>query len=166
MSNKKGNGHLLPADISEILDKYQHLLESRYNYRGKSSIFTGFKRTRKRLEILFPLKKHPIHGITGLHVVENYNNVGYIRLYQYNWKVIIPKSGVQKSHISSWGNDSHDANWTPKEYKVITEPHHHHFDPRNRGKRKESFDVRTLDQAFSFIERYIETGLEYFPQDN
>jgi len=156
---------LLPADIDDILEKYGHLLKSYPNLSDRESIFASFKRTNKRLEVLFPLIEHPVHGVTGLHVVENYDEAGYVRQYQYQWKIIIPKMGVQLSHISSWGNDPHDAEWTPEEYRVDTEPHHHHYDPSNRKKRRENYNVRTLDQAFAFVARYLESKEEYTPKD-
>ncbi|GAA0603789.1 hypothetical protein GCM10009001_21070 [Virgibacillus siamensis] len=59
---------LLPADVDSILDDYGHLLKSYSNLSNKASVFGDFKRTIKRLEVLFPFV---IHGITGLHAVEN-----------------------------------------------------------------------------------------------
>jgi hypothetical protein len=154
---------LLPADISEILEEYGDLLQSYPNLPHKNSIFSDYKRTPKRLELLFPFINHPIHGITGLHAVENYDEAGYVRLYQYNWQIIIPKMGVQSSHISGWGNDPHPAEWTPKEFRIKTEPHHHHYDLKDRKKRRENYNVRTLRQAFKFIKPYLKTGKEYIP---
>ena len=154
---------LLPADIDEILDEYGPYLQSYTQLKDKDSIFANFKRTTKRLEVLFPLIEHPIHGITGLYAVENYNDAGYVRQYQYQWKVIVPRMGIQMSHISGWGNDPHNAEWTPKEYKVTTEPHHHHYDPSDRKKRRENYDVRTLNQAFIFVTEYLDSGKEYKP---
>lgn len=144
------NALLYPADMYVILDKYGHLLKSYPNLREKESVFANYRRTIKRLEVLLPLKEHPVHGITGLHVVENYDEAGYIRRYQYNWKIIIPRLGVKLHHISAWGNEPHDAEWTPNEYCIETEPHHHHYDPEDRRKRKENYNVRTLDQAFQY----------------
>ncbi|MEM5014624.1 DUF6516 family protein [Niallia taxi] len=162
-TEEKETEQLLPADIDEILERYGHLLKSYPNLRDRESIFADFKRTNKKLEVLFPLKEHPIHGKTGLHVVENYDEAGYVRLYQYHWKRIIPKMGVQMNHISGWGNDPHDAEWTPDEYRIETEPHHHHYDPSDRRRRRENYDVRTLDQAFAFITIYLDSGEEYKP---
>ncbi|KAB8126745.1 hypothetical protein F9U64_19250 [Gracilibacillus oryzae] len=152
---------LLPADIDEILDNYGHLLQTYSNLREKHSIFSQYKRTHKRLEVLFPLKEHPIHGITGLHVIEVYDEAGYVERYHYHWKRIIPKKGIMYSHITSWGNDPHDDPETPEEYKVKTEPHHHHYDPKDRKKRRENYDVHTLEQAFDFIDAFLESGEEY-----
>ncbi|UJL46758.1 hypothetical protein KFZ58_02035 [Virgibacillus sp. NKC19-16] len=156
---------LLPADIDDILVTYGYLLKSYKHLYNRNSIFANFRRTNKRLEVLFPLIEHPVLGITGLHAVENYNEKGYIRLYQYNWKIIIPKKSIQLSHISGWGNDPHNAEWTPDEFKIETEPHHHHYDPHDRTKRRANYDVRSLEQAFNFIKKYIETGKEYNPHD-
>lgn len=154
---------LLPADVDDILEKYGHLLKSYPNLRDHESIFANFKRTNKRLEVLFPLIEHPIHGVTGLHSVENYNEAGYVRLYQYHWKIIISKLGVQLNHISGWGNEPHDAEGTPEEYRIKTEPHHHHYDPTDRKKRRENYTVRTLDQAFAFVAEFLENGKKYEP---
>ncbi|WP_242615270.1 hypothetical protein [Paenibacillus solani] len=59
---------LLPADIDEIIEDYGHLFAVYPKLRERVSIYTDFKRTKKRLEILFPLKEHPFHGITGLKI--------------------------------------------------------------------------------------------------
>lgn len=67
------------------------------------------------------------------------------------------------SHISSWGNDLHIAEWTPEMYRINTEPHHHHYDPVDRKKRRDNYDVRTLDQVFAFIAKYLEDGEECNP---
>lgn len=159
--NHEETQNLPPADIDDILEKYGHFLKSYTQLNSRESIYSDYKRTSKKLEILFPLIEHPVHGITGIHAVENYNNDGYVRLYQYQWKRIIPRAGIQSSHISGWGNDPHDAEWTPDEYKVTTEPHHHHYDPTDRKKRRENFDIRSLESVFRFIIPYLETGKEY-----
>lgn len=81
--------------------------------------------------------------------------------YDYQWKRIIPRGGIQITHISSWGNEPHNAKWTPEEYKIESEPHHHHYDPTDRKKRKESWEVRTLRDALLFVKYYIDSGEEY-----
>jgi len=43
---------------------------------------------------------------------------------------------------------------------VNSEPHHHHHVP---GNRKDNFDIHTLDAAFAFVARYMESGEEYTP---
>lgn len=160
-SKQTDTDKLLPVKIDDILEKYGHYLKSYSQLKGRESVFANFKKTLKRLEVLFPLLEHPVHGITGLHVVENYDDDGYIRQYHYQWRVIVPKMGIQTSHICGWGNDPHDAKWTPEEYKVDTEPHHHHFDPNDRKKRRENYNVRTLEQAFEFVTKYLDSGEEY-----
>ncbi|UOQ94852.1 hypothetical protein MUO14_07960 [Halobacillus shinanisalinarum] len=91
---------LLPADVDAILDDYGHLLKAYSQLRDKESIFANYKRTVKRMEVLFPLVEHPVHGVTGLHALENYDEAGYVRRYQYHWKIILPKTGVKaKSHF-------------------------------------------------------------------
>jgi len=152
---------LLPADIDGILDEFGSYLKSYTRLAERESIFANYKRSTKKLEVLFPLIEHPIHGITGLHVVENYNDAGFVSKYHYQWKVIVPKMGIQTSHISGWGNDSHHAVTTPEEYKVKTEPHHHHYDPSDRKKRRENYDVRSLQQVFKFVASYLDSGLQY-----
>ncbi|WP_019412691.1 DUF6516 family protein [Paenisporosarcina sp. TG20] len=152
---------LLPVEIDDILEKYGRYLKSYSQLQDRESVFANFKKTIKRLEVLFPLLEHPVHGITGLHVVENYDDDGYVRQYHYQWRVIVPKMGIRPSHICGWGNDPHDAEWTPEVYKVDTEPHHHHFDPNDRKNRRENYDVRTLEQAFEFVTKYLDSGEEY-----
>jgi len=160
-TEKKTDELLLPADIDDILEQYGHYLQTYTQLRDRDSIYGNYKRTQKRLEVLFPLIEHPIHGITGIHVVENYDEAGYVRQYQYQWKTIVPKMGIQLSHICGWGNDPHDAEWTPEEYRVETEPHHHHYDPKDRKKRRENYNVRTLEQVFEFVTVYLINGNEY-----
>jgi len=162
-SEKQCTDHLLPAMMDDILEEYGHYLQSHSQLNVGESIFGNYKRTMKRLEVLFPLIEHPVHGITGIHAVENYDDAGCVRQYQYQWKIIVPKMGIQLSHISGWGNDPHDAEWTPEEYKVTTELHHHHYDPNDRKKRRENFEVRTLDQVFTFVTKYLDSGIEYKP---
>lgn len=159
--HKAGTSLLFPADIPSVLEEFWDLLQVYDQLHDRESIYGSFRNDIGRLEVLFPLKEHPIHGITGLRVYEKYNNAGYVEKYDYQWKLIIPRRGIQLSHISSWGNDRHDAEWTPDEYRVETEPHHHHFDPNNRKNRRENYDIRTLVQAFRFVEHYIRSGEEY-----
>nr|WP_242615297.1 hypothetical protein [Paenibacillus solani] len=69
---------------------------------------------------------------------------------------------MQLNHISSWGNDPHPPETTPAMLCVRTEPHHHHFDPYNRRRRKDSY-IMTLDRVFQYVAYYIETGRIYYP---
>lgn len=154
---------LLPADINQILDQYGHLLQAYTNLPDRDSIFANYKITTKKLSVLFPLKEHPVHGITGLHATEKYKDDGSVKEYHYQWKIIIPKQGIKYSHISAWENEPHDAIWTPKEYIVASEPHHHHHVPGDRKQRKENFNIHTLEDAFAFVTEYIESGKEYKP---
>ncbi len=153
------NSILHPADIEDILENFEHLLASYQNLKEKNSIYASFKLTARKLDVLFPLKEHPIHGITGLHAVEKYDDNGYVREYHYHWKRIIPKEGIALSHISAWENEPHDAPNTPVQFEVETEPHHHV--PAERKYRKENYNVRTLKAAFEFIDHYIMSGDEY-----
>ncbi|MFD2412737.1 DUF6516 family protein [Paenibacillus rhizoplanae] len=152
---------LLPANLFNITAQFGHLLETYPNVPGNSGIYGNYKRNTNKLDVLFPLKEHPVHGITGLHALESYDDAGYVRRYTYSWKIIIPKMGISLHHISAWGNDPHDLPDTPEEFKVITEPHHHHHIPGNRRHRKENWDVHTLEEAFNYVEPYIVNGIEY-----
>ena len=118
---------------------------------------------RDKLSVLFPLKEHPIHGITGLQATEKYDDNGYVKEYHYQWKVLVPKYGIIYSHISAWENEPHDHPSTPEEYKVNSEPHHHHHVPYDRHQRKDNYDIHSLESAFAFIAKYIESGEEYKP---
>lgn len=163
MANNIGTETLLPADILEISNKYRHLLTNYSNLRERNSIFTNYKRTFNKLSVLFPLKEHSIHGITGLYATEKYDENGCVIEYHYSWKRIIPKQGVIYSHISAWENESHNDPNTLEKFKVNSEPHHHHHVPGDRHQRKDNFDIHTLDSAFSFVAKYIESGEEYKP---
>lgn len=112
---------LLPADIDAILEEYGDILESYQNLRERNSIYASVKQTNSKLDILFPLKEHPIHGITGLHAVEKYDASRIVRRYHYQWKRIIPKEGIMFSHISAWENEAHEDANTPAKYFVKTE---------------------------------------------
>lgn len=153
---------LLSADIDEILDKYGDILQSYVNLREKNSIYASYKQTDKKLDILFPFKEHPIHGITGLHATEKYDENGHVKEYHYQWKRIIPKQGVKYSHISAWENERHNKPDTPEKFIVETDPHHHHI-PGDRSQRKENYHYRTLDAVFNFVAHYIRSGEEYKP---
>lgn len=152
---------LSPADIDEIIEDYGHLFAVYPKLHESVSIYADYRRTPKRLEVLFPRKEHPVHGITGLHAYEKYNDAGLVETYTYSWKRIIPVQGIQLSHICSWGNDPHPPETTPAVICVNTEPHHHHHDPDNRRKRKDSY-IMTLDRAFLYVSHYIETGSTYY----
>ncbi|MCD1260024.1 hypothetical protein B5M42_014510 [Paenibacillus athensensis] len=152
---------LLPANLAHILNKYGEWLETYQNFRDRNSAYGDFYLSPKRMEIIFPLKEHPVHGITGLHVIERYDDQGYVKEYQYMWKVIVPKMGVQLNHISSWGNESHNAPGTSAKLITETEPHHHHHVPGDRSQRKENWHVHTLEQAFEFIIPFLESGQPY-----
>lgn len=163
MTNSTKSKILLPADIIAIAEKYRHLLENYPNLKERDCFFTSYKRTTNKLSILFPLKEHPIHGKTGLHATEKYNEDGYVQEYHYSWKRIIPKQGILSSHISAWENEPHNDPNTPEKFKVKSEPHHHHHIPGNRHERQENFHIHTLDAAFAFVAYYIESGEEYRP---
>lgn len=152
---------LYPADIQEILEEFQDMFQTYDKFHDRESIYANYRSDIKRLEVVFPLKEHPTHGITGLRAYEKYDEAGYVEKYDYQWKRIIPRGGIQTSHISSWGNEPHDAAWTPEEFRVETEPHHHHYDPNDRRKRRENWHVRTLRDALLFVKHYIDSNEEY-----
>lgn len=154
---------LLPADIDNILEKFSELLESHKNLSEQNSIYAKFKQNHKKLDVLFPLKEHPIHGITGLHAVEKYDSKGFVKEYHYQWKRIIPKEGIAYAHISAWENEPHNAPNTPEQFIVKTEPHHHHHIPGDRKQRTENYRIRNLESVFNFIAQYINTGEAYIP---
>jgi len=154
---------LLPADIDEVLEHYEDILKSYQNLQERNTIYGSFKRTNQNLDVLFPLKEHPVHGITGLHAIEKYDKNMYVRRYHYQWKRIIPKEGIMFSHISAWENEAHDNPNTPEAYLTATEPHHHHHVPGERIHRKANYNIRTLEASFKFIAYYIRSGKEYKP---
>ncbi len=47
---------LLPTDINSILDDLSYLLKPYPNLWEKESLFTNYKHTTKRFEVLFPLQ--------------------------------------------------------------------------------------------------------------
>jgi len=155
------NTSLLPADINEILEEFEPLLESHTNFKDRESLYGSYRQDMRSLIVIFPLKTHPVHGVTGLRAYEKYNNNGYVEKYEYRWMVIVPKQGVQLHHITSWGNEPHTDPNTQLRFRVSSEPHHHHYDPKNRSNRRDNYDVRTLRDAFQFIRTYIESGVEY-----
>lgn len=159
--NKKRKNVLQPADLDSVLESYSDILESYQNLRDKNSIYSSFKKTNRKLEVLFPLKEHRIHGITGIHAVEKYDETGYVKIYHYQWKRIIPKEGIVYSHISAWENEPHADINTPIDFIVKTEPHHHHHVPGERRKRKENYNTRSLETVFKFVAHYIRTEEEY-----
>ena len=150
---------LLPADLNDIVEKYKHIFTVYSDIPDKHSIYPEVKRTPNKLSVLFPLKEHPIHGKTGLLATEKYDNEGFVTEYHYQWKLLIPKKGVHLSQVTAWENEAHSY---PK-YQTASEPHHHHHDPGDRSKRKENWDVRTLDEILGFIEKYIVSKREYMP---
>lgn len=135
-NEKSGKQALQPADLDIILESYEDILQSYQNHKDKNSIYGTFKKTNRKLEVLFLLKEHPIHGITGIHAVEKYNEKGFVKIYHYQWKRIIPKEGIANSHISAWENEPHANKNIPTEFVVKTEPNHHHHIPGERKKEK------------------------------
>ncbi|MFD1363351.1 hypothetical protein [Lentibacillus salinarum] len=99
---------LLPADIPEILGKYGDLFCNYTQLPSKDSIYGNYKRTNHKLSVLFPLIEHPVHGKTGLHATEKYED-GFVIEYHYQWKIIIPKMG-KLYHIFRHGKMSHTIN--------------------------------------------------------
>nr|WP_285853154.1 DUF6516 family protein [Sporosarcina luteola] len=155
-------------DLEDIIEKYGKYFESYPNIDNKpagqdNAIYPQINSSGKnRMDVLFPLQKHPIHGITGIHAIEKYKEGKIIR-YHYHWKIISPKMGVQMNHISGWGNDPHNSPGTPDKFIVETEPHHHHHVPGDRSQRKASYDVRTLEDVFEFVIPYFISGNAYHP---
>lgn len=156
---------LLPTNITAISKKFSPFFKH-YKKIGptdeKDDVgYVDYKRTHKKMYALIPLQEHPIHGITGIEISEKYDDQGYVERYIYEWKKVLPRQGVSTSHISGWGNEPHNAPNTPEKYKVDTEPHHHHYDPNDRKNRRNSFQVRTVEDVFNFVIPYIQSGDEY-----
>ncbi len=161
--HKNINELLLPANLAEILDKYRDILTNYEVVPGEKHLYPSYRRTKKNLSVLFPLKEHPVHGKTGLYVMEKYDENGYVLSYHYLWKIIIPKMGVQGYHISAWGNEPHNDPKTPSELIVESEPHHHHHVPGDWHRRQANWTVWTLAEAFEFVAYYIRSEQEYKP---
>lgn len=151
------------ANMDLISHKFGHLLENYIDVKEKKSIYPSVSLSKSKLRVLFPLKEHPIHGKTGLDALEIYDEQGFVTEYHYQWKSIIPKQGIIFSHISAWENEPHNLSETPLDFIVESEPHHHHYIPGERHHRQDNWDVWTLQEAFEFIEFYIESGNEYIP---
>ncbi|PLT44293.1 hypothetical protein B8V81_2724 [Paenibacillus pasadenensis] len=69
---------LFPADIPELLEEFHDLFQTYERFQDRESIYADFRMDRKRLEVVFPLKEHPIHGITGLRAYEKYDDQGCV----------------------------------------------------------------------------------------
>lgn len=156
------NEILLPANLPFIFEKYQDIIPEKI-VPGEKHVFPTYKKTNSMLSVLFPLKEHPVHGKTGIYAMEKYDDDGYVRRYNYQWKIIIPKMSKQGFHISSWGNEPHNDPDTPPEFQIDSEPHHHHHVPHDWRQRKENWTVWTLEEVFEFVAFYIRTGIEYKP---
>ncbi|WP_157272952.1 hypothetical protein [Paenibacillus daejeonensis] len=68
---------LYPADIQEILEEFQDIFQTYDHFSDRESIYANYRSDAKRLEVVFPLKEHPIHGNTGLRAYEKYNEAGF-----------------------------------------------------------------------------------------
>ncbi|AOH57050.1 hypothetical protein ABE28_022115 [Peribacillus muralis] len=154
---------LLPADIPDIMERYRDIITHYDSIPGSDHIYPEYKRTRKLLSVLFPLREHPVHGKTGLHAIERYDDEDHVRKYSYQWKLIIPRMSKKGYHISAWGNDPHDHEDTPLEFIVKSEPHHHHHVPGDWSKRQDNWNVWALEEALEFVAQYIRSGQEYKP---
>ncbi|WP_411348914.1 hypothetical protein [Paenibacillus sp. WLX2291] len=152
--------HLNPSDFTIAIEQFEHLLHQ-YSDPAIAYPVPYEKRRPKRIEAYYPLKPHPIYGITALHAVETYNEQGYIKRYNYEWFIMYPRMGISSKHITSWGNDPHDDPDTPPELRVQTEPHHQHHIPFHRAARRDNYTVRNLQDAFVAIEPYLLQGLPY-----
>lgn len=152
----------LPSDIEEILEKYEDIISQYAVGKGKEYV-PRYERNERFMRAIIPLKEHPEYGITGMVAFETYDEDGRIERYSYSWRILHPKRGKHAGHITAWENDPHDSPNTPPEYRVTTEPHHHHHVPFDRRQRKENYDVRTLDDAFSKVAEFVRSGKPYTP---
>src|SRR5699024_575015 len=55
---KSGKQDLQPTDLDIILESYEDILQSYQNHKDKNSIYGTFKKTNRKLEVLFSLKEH------------------------------------------------------------------------------------------------------------
>lgn len=150
------------SNFDAILENYAYLIQE-YDNCAIEEPRIRLKRKRSSMEVHYPLKEHPIYGITVLYAYEKYDEEGYIVRYMYNWYTMYPKSGKHQKHISSWENGPHDDPHTPDEFRVSSEPHHQHHTPGNRNNRQPSFHVRCLEDVFFEIEHCVIHGSEYLP---
>lgn len=144
---------LFPADVDEILNKYEDFLES----YEETNCFGSFKRTKTTLDVLFPLKKHPVYGPTAIHAIEQYDSRGYVVAYKYEWRQI-----PSEQHICAWEHDAKHistANKSSSQEKL----HLHYHIPGDRTQSKQSLEVQSLLQVFEFVVPFIENGEAYKP---
>ena len=90
MANRLTDTPLFPTDVSAILDRYGDILETYEHIPDKGPIYPQVKLTPPLLSVLFPLKEHPVHGITGLHAVERYKD-GQVKHIPTNGKSSVPR---------------------------------------------------------------------------
>ncbi|UOQ86845.1 DUF6516 family protein [Gracilibacillus salinarum] len=154
---------LFPADLPILIEKFEDIFETYSYVPVKEKVYPKMKLTTNLLSVLFPFIEHPVYGKTGLHAIEKYKD-GIVKKYMYQWKIIIPKKGKHKQHITAWGNDPHAEKNTPPELHFKSEPHHHHYIPGDWNKRKDNWEVWSLDDALHFVAYYIRSGKEYKPK--
>lgn len=153
---------LTPSDIGEVLEKYEDIISQYSVGKGKEYV-PRYEKNERYMKAVIPLKEHPEYGITGIVALETYNDDGLVEQYSYSWRILYPKKGNHAGHITAWENEPHDSPNTPTKYRVATEPHHHHHVPFDRRQRKENYDVRTLNDAFSKVAEFIRSGKPYTP---
>jgi len=162
MFNRSDRAEILfPTDMDRILEKYEDVIENYPHLENRDPLYARYEQDTEKLIAVIPLKKHPVYGITGFVGYEKYNDEGLVERYSYAWRILVPKLGNGPGHITAWENDPHDKPNTRRKYRVATEPHHHHHVPFDRSKRKENYDVRTMDDAFSIVADYIRNGKPY-----
>ncbi|GAE94763.1 hypothetical protein JCM21714_3952 [Gracilibacillus boraciitolerans JCM 21714] len=91
---------LLPANIPVILEEYKDIFATYSYVPGREKVYPKIKLTSNVLSVLFPLIEHPVYGKTGLHAIEKYKD-GRVTKYMYHWKIIIPRRGKHKQHLSA-----------------------------------------------------------------
>lgn len=112
----------------------------------------------KRVISQLPLKIHPHHGETVLHLTEKFDVNGNIIEHHYGWELSQRKKkmGKQPRHIMAFGNEDHPD---PPMW-VSTNPYHHHHVPLEPKKRK-STSVEDLETVIGILTDYIHGDLQY-----
>lgn len=133
------------ADYLAVISKYSCYIVSPPLLTLNTDPSTGVTRVNINLE----LRSHAVYGTTKFRIREEYDSSGNQLLYRYCWEVNNKPTG----HISAWENE-HDHGFP-------SDPHHHHHVPFDRKQVQASPYVRTLEEAFSIVIPYIDSGRPY-----
>lgn len=139
--------------FNQIIEKFEDMIDGIPEIKILSN---EYESKNAKVKGLIPLKKHPVHGKTGIVFFERYVG-GELVKYNYSWEIIYPKMGIKYRHISAWGMEHHTR------MKVKTDPYHHHHIPGERSQRQECYYIRSLLDVTEFISEYIREGIQYRP---